>query len=135
VSTDSAVIPSTSSPKPLDNALESILDFFDFSQCEPDEPVASTSKLDTPELVHGSSTNPSPESVAETPKGEHAAVASAKAKDAVKIADDIGGPNPLSLGVWGEINGGEPAFYDHPGWKWEGDMTVLETPWAISSGT
>lgn len=128
--TESAPVPSTSSPKLSDNALDSsLLDFFDFSQCEPDEPVASNSKLNTPELVHASSTNPSPESVAETPKGD----ASAKPKDAVKIADDIGGSNPLSLGVWGEINGGEPAYYEHPGWKWEGDMPVLESPWAISS--
>jgi hypothetical protein len=130
---ESAAIPS--SPKPPDNTLD-IFDFFDFSQCE--EPVTSTSKIDTPDLVHGSSANPShesvsPESVAETPKGDNAAIASSRAKD-VKI-EDTSGPNPLALGVWEEINGGEPAYFEHPRYKWEGDMPVQDVPWAMSAGT
>lgn len=130
-SAESATIPS--SPKLSDNALD-LLDFFDFSQCEPDEPVASTSKIDTPDLVHGSSTNPSPESVAETPKGDNGAIASSRSKDAIKI-EDISGSNPLALGVWGEINGGEPAYFDHPTHKWEGEMPVMDVPWAMSAGS
>jgi hypothetical protein len=128
-SAESATVPS--SPKPTDNALD-LLDFFDFSQCEPDEPVASTSKIDTPDLVHVSSTNPSPESVAQTPKGDNAVV-SGRAKD-VKV-EDINGPNPLALGVWGEINGGESAYFHSPTFKWEGNMPVQDAPWAMSAGT
>lgn len=130
-SAESSTIPS--SPKPSDNALD-LLDFFDFSQCEPDEPVASTSKIDTPDLVHASSTNPSPESAAETPGRENGVIASSRAKDAIKI-EDIGVPNPLALSVWAEIKGGEPAYFDHPSYKWEGDMQVLDVPWAMSAGT
>ena len=123
-----------SSPKPSDNAMD-LFAFIDFSQFEDCEPVASTSKIDTPDLVHASSTNPSPESVAETPKGENAAIASNRAKDGIRIADDANAPNPLALGTWPEIHGGEPAFYDHPRYKWEGDMPVQDDPWAMSAGT
>lgn len=126
------------SPKQSDNAFD-LFDFFDFSKCEAEEPVTSTSKIDTPDLVHGSSANTnhesvSPESVAETPKGENAAIASSRAKD-VKIAEDTSGPNPLALGIWQEIHGGEPAYFEHPGYKWEGDMEVQDVPWAMSAGT
>jgi hypothetical protein len=124
--------PSDLSPK-QDTTFDELflLDYFDFSNCEPDEPVASTSKLDPPDLVHGSSTNPSPESAAETPKGENAVIGG-KGKDVALKTEDISN-KPLALGVWSEINGGEAAYFEHQSFKFEAEIPAPEAQWAISS--
>lgn len=114
-----------SSPKGNGDTI--MLDFFDFSFCEDGEPITS-SKLDPPDLMHGSSANPSPESAAETPKGDHAVIGKQKDTNGVKVEDF----NPMSRGVWAEINGGEPAYFEHlGGFKFEGENPPQE--WAISS--
>jgi hypothetical protein len=95
-------------------------DFIDYSAFE-DTP--------TPDLVAGSSTNPSPESASDQDHphtgraGSSPQISNSKTDDAYDL---------LRPTVWKEI-GGDTMFHQPPGWKWEGQMDVPEQAWAISS--
>ncbi|GJJ08450.1 hypothetical protein Clacol_002668 [Clathrus columnatus] len=117
-----------------DNLFES---FLDLSKCAQDEPIPSSSKLDPPDLVHSSanpSTNPSPESAAETPKYENAVISGKIKENAIKIVDDFHMHNPLDHNLWSELNNGEPAYYEQTNFKYDGELPAQDSPWAISSG-
>jgi hypothetical protein len=102
--------------------------FVDFSSCgnQDEEDVP------TPELVPSSSTNPSPSSVSDADATNNGSVS-----DTVKIADSRKEQDLLStslgLGPFGEIDGGESAYYQSHPWKWDGPMPVLDQPWAFTA--
>ncbi|KIJ32472.1 hypothetical protein M422DRAFT_265639 [Sphaerobolus stellatus SS14] len=80
----------------------------------------ANSKLDSPDLVHSSSANRSPESAAETPKGNHVVI-DGKQKDALRMEEYA---NPS----WRAEFSGEPAYYEqHAAFKWDGEMPTSET--------
>jgi hypothetical protein len=107
-----------------------LLEFIDFSSFTTLEDEDSDSKAPTPDLVHSSETNPSPESGSE---GD--SLGSTGSPDKNKI-DELGDrSDPLRLGSLREIDGGESAYYQAGDWKWEGPMHTLDQPWAISSFT
>ncbi|VDB84742.1 unnamed protein product [Peniophora sp. CBMAI 1063] len=92
----------------------------------------------TPELVHGSSANPSPESGSEPEAGSNnAAVAAAStgpSSDKTPGSLDLGFDDPLHVGAWSEIDGGETSYYHGGvGWRWDQPMSASEQPWAIST--
>jgi len=110
-----------SSP-PLKPSADEFVEFFDFSSFGSDDDDAG-SKAPTPELVSSSSTNPSPESGSEM-EVTHAGAVDIKTED-LDLSD------PLRLGPWKEIDGGESAYYQSEHWKWDSPMPTLEPPWAI----
>ena len=95
-------------------AMASADEFFDFSSFIDDD--ESASKADTPDLVPSSSTNPSPESEAD-PAHHHSPLHGFEDHD------------PLALGTFKEIDGGETAYYQATDWKWEGSMPSVD--WAV----
>ncbi|KAI0297271.1 hypothetical protein B0F90DRAFT_1740642 [Multifurca ochricompacta] len=112
-------LPPTTPPHPLGNDFG---EFFDFSAFD-DTP--------TPDLVAGSSTNPSPESASDQdhPHTGHAGsspqIPNVKAEDA---CEDL-----LRPSAWKEISGGDVMFHQASGWKWEGSMETTDQAWAIST--
>ncbi|KZV72600.1 hypothetical protein PENSPDRAFT_347281 [Peniophora sp. CONT] len=94
----------------------------------------------TPELVHGSSANPSPESGSEPEAGVGGAPASNATGSSDKTPGGLGEltfgtlDDPLHTGFWSEIDGGETSYYHgNPGWRYDGAMAASEQPWAIST--
>lgn len=114
-------------------AADEFVEFFDFSSFGTlDEEDGTPS---TPDLISSSSTNPSPESGSEADAAhQHTTLGVA---DIAKIADpklddfSEASSDPLRLGAFREIDGGESAYYQSENWKWDGPMPVLEQPWAI----
>jgi len=97
-----------------------LTEFFDFSLFPNEDEYES--KVGTPDLISSSSTNPSPESQADADPAHHAtALLDIKQEEY----------DPLRLGTLKEIDGGESAYYQSTDWKWDGQMTTLEQPWAI----
>lgn len=120
-----------------ENSIDFLDSLVDFSKCAQDDPIPSSSKFDPPDLVHSSanpSTNPSPESAAETPKHENASINSKHRDGVLKIVDDSSMYNPLDHSLWTELNNGEPAYYEHTNFKFDGELPTQENPWAISGG-
>lgn len=110
-----------SSPQSLLSSNDEFGQFFDFSSFSAIEDDDSVSKAPTPDLISSLSTNPSPESEAETsphtlPYGD------------VKVEEFS---DPLRLGTLKEIDGGESAFFHSNEWKYDGPMPILDQPWAI----
>jgi hypothetical protein len=104
-------------------------EFFDFSsfgKADDEDKVAAV-----PELVPSSSTNPSPQSdstFGDTPK--LAARAKASTEPTIVPMAALLDTDPYRLGVWGEIDGGESAYFQpNDGWKWAGEMP--HSDWAI----
>jgi hypothetical protein len=111
-------LPSTSPPHPFGNDV-----FGEFID------LAAFDETPTPDLVAGSSTNPSPESTSDQdhPHMGHAGsppVSHAKTGDTY----DLLRPN-----VCKEIAGGDTMFHQTSGWKWEGPMETPDQAWAIST--
>jgi len=107
-------------------ANDAFLEFIDFSSFTTLEDEDNDSKAPTPDLVHSSETNPSPESGSE---GDLLGITGSP--DKTKI-DELGDrSDPLRLGSLREIDGGESAYYQGGDWKWEGSMPTLDQPWAI----
>jgi hypothetical protein len=108
-------------------------DFLDFTSCAADDDY---SKPTTPDLVASSSTNPSPESAAD-PADSAGHAPTGVSSDAAKLAnlkiEDSYDSDPLRLGVWKEIDGGESAYYQSDKWNWDGPTQVLDHPWAFTS--
>lgn len=101
-------------------------EFFDFSTVADEEDT----KVDTPELVSSSSTNPSPESnTSESDVGGHHVPGVPTSVKTEPKLDDIS--DAVRLGTWKEIDGGEAAYYQSNEWKWEGQMNAFDHPWAI----
>ncbi|KAF8905010.1 hypothetical protein CPB84DRAFT_1845101 [Gymnopilus junonius] len=103
-------------------------EFFDFSlgTAEDDD---SNSKAPTPDLVSSSSTNPSPESNHESDLSHHIFSSSGSSSTAdIKTEEPM---DPLRLGPWKNIDGGEGAYYQTHEWKWDSPMPSLDQPWAI----
>lgn len=118
-------------PPPTTGDSDALIDYFDFSsfgtEAAEDMPVPAESSSmkppPTPEL--SSSTNTSPESNAD--HSEHPLQQSS-----TKIEDDIS--DPLRLGIFKEVDGGESAYWNSTaGWKWDGPMPSLDSPWAITT--
>lgn len=107
-------------------ANDAFLEFIDFSSFTTLEDEDNDSKATTPDLVHSSETNYSPESAAE---GD--LLGSTGSPDKNKIEEPGDRSDPLRLGSLKEIDGGESAYYQVDNWKWEGSMHTLDQPWAI----
>lgn len=114
-------------------AADEFQDFLDFTSCAAEDPL-DPSKPATPDLISSSSTNPSPESATDAADAAGLSAASDNARLAnLKSDSDLYDPDPLRLGVWREIDGGESAYYQSDKWNWEGPMQALEQPWAFAS--
>lgn len=107
-------------------ANDAFLEFIDFSTFTTLEDEDNDSKAPTPDLVHSSETNPSPESGSE---GD--LLGNTGSPDKTKIDDSGDRSDPLRLGSLREIDGGESAYYQADNWKWESPMQTLDQPWAI----
>ena len=109
-------LPPTSPPHPTGNDI--FLDYINYSAF--DDP--------TPELVAGSSTNPSPESASDQDHpgrvGPSPQISNAKPDDTHEL---------LRPAMWKDIAGGDLMFHQAQGWKWEGQMDTPDQPWAIST--
>lgn len=111
-----------SSPPPTNLPIQDeFFEFIDFSSFATVEDDDDGSKAPTPDLS-SSSTNPSPGSGSEADAAHHALLSSTE----VKTEDR---PDPLRLGTWKEIDGGESAYYQSSDWKWDSPMATQE--WAI----
>ena len=108
-------------------ASDAFSEFFDFSTCTTLEDEEE-SKPPTPDLVPSSEANPSPESGSD-------ADPSGGSPDKTKNEDSSDHINFLRLGALKEIDGGESAYYQADNWKWAGEMTTLEQPWAMSTSS
>jgi hypothetical protein len=102
---------------------DEFVEFFDFSSFGTLDDYDAGSKAPTPDLVSSSSTNPSPESGSEVDVTGQATI-DLKTEDS-DLSD------PLRLGQWKEIDGGESAYYQSDHWKWDSPMPTVEPPWAI----
>jgi hypothetical protein len=85
----------------------------------------------TPDLVAGSSTNPSPESMSDQDHPHTGHAGSSPQMPNVKSEDTT--CELLRPSVWREISGGDAMFHQTPGWKWEGHMDTPDQPWLIST--
>lgn len=111
-----------SSPPPTNLPIQDeFFEFIDFSSFGTLEDDDDGSKAPTPDLS-SSSTNPSPESGSEADAAHHALLSSTEFKTEDR-------PDPLRLGTWKEIDGGESAYYQSSDWKWDSPMPTQE--WAI----
>ena len=96
-------------------------DFIDYSAFD-DTP--------TPDLVAGSSANPSPESASDQDHphtgraGSSPHIPNGKTDDAYDL---------LRPTVWRDIGGDAMFHHQAQGWKWEGSMDAPDSAWAISS--
>ena len=110
-------LPPTSPPHPMGHDI--FVDYINYSAF--DDP--------TPELVAGSSTNPSPESASDQDHhtgrpGPSPQISNAKTDDTYDL---------LRPAMWKDIAGGDTMFHQAQGWKWEGQMVTPDQPWAIST--
>ncbi|KAF8962698.1 hypothetical protein BDZ97DRAFT_1823569 [Flammula alnicola] len=110
-------------PQP-DSMMDSFDQFFDFSFGTVED---EDSKAPTPDLVSSSSTNPSPESNHEADASHHTLPSASSSTD-IKSEEPS---DPLRLGPWKDIDGGEAAYYQTNEWKWDSPMPSLDQPWAI----
>jgi hypothetical protein len=85
----------------------------------------------TPDLVAGSSTNPSPESTSDQDHPHTGHAGPSPQIPNVKTEDTT--YELLRPGVWKEISGGDAMFHQTPGWKWEGHMDTPDQAWLIST--
>ena len=111
-------LPPTSPPHPIGHDI--FADYIGYSAF--DDP--------TPELVAGSSTNPSPE-FASDQDNPHTSrpdpspqISDAKTDDTYDL---------LRPAMWKDIAGGDTMFRQAQGWKWEGQMVSPSQPWATST--
>ena len=110
-------LPPTSPPHPMGHDI--FVDYINYSAF--DDP--------TPELVAGSSTNPSPESASDQDHhtgrpGPSPQISNAKSDDTYDL---------LRPAMWKDIAGADTMFHQAQGWKWEGPMVAPDQPWAIST--
>jgi hypothetical protein len=94
-------------------------DFIDYSAFD-DTP--------TPDLVAGSSTNPSPESASDQDHPHTGRAGSSPQISNAKTDRELLRPT-----VWKEIAGGDTMFHQAQGWKWDGQMETPDQAWAIST--
>jgi hypothetical protein len=109
-------LPPTSPPHPVSNDI--FVDYINYSAFDDA----------TPELVAGSSTNPSPESASDQDHpgraGPSPQISNAKPDDTHDL---------LRPAMWKDIAGGDLMFHQPREWKWEGQMDTPDQPWAIST--
>ncbi|KAH7928271.1 hypothetical protein BV22DRAFT_1030924 [Leucogyrophana mollusca] len=116
--------PSQLSP-PQAAPFDEFSEFIDYSHTVLDDEDAG-SKAPTPDLLPSSSTNPSPDSGSDIdPTGHSSTPEKVKAEDSGDRLD------LMHLGPLKEIDGGESAYYQADGWKWDTAMPTLDQPWAI----
>ena len=112
-------LPPTSPPHPMGHDLL-FVDYINYSAF--DDP--------TPELVAGSSANPSPESASDQDHphtgraGPSPQISNAKPDDTYELLRPV---------MWKDISGGDTMMHQAQGWKWEGAMVTPDQPWAIST--
>ena len=94
-------------------------DFIDYSAFD-DTP--------TPDLVAGSSTNPSPESASDQDHPHTGRAGSSPHISNAKTDREL-----LRPAVWKEIAGGDTMYHQAQGWKWDGQMETPDQAWAIST--
>ena len=111
-------LPPTSPPHPIGHDI--FVDYINYSAF--DDP--------TPELVAGSSTNPSPESASDQ---DHPHTGRAGPSPQISNAKPDDNFELLRPAMWKDIAGSDTAFHQAQGWKWEGQMVTLDQPWAIST--
>jgi hypothetical protein len=117
---------------------------FDFGDLRPTSPhplgndvfgefidISAFDDTPTPDLVAGSSTNPSPESTSDQDHPHSGHAGSSPQIPNVKTEDST--YELLRPGVWKEISGGDAMFHQTPGWKWEGHMDTPDQPWGLIS--
>lgn len=121
-----------SSPKLGSSGVDALFnEFLDFTSFPQED-----EKFDTPDLIPSSSTNPSPESNAE-PDNHTLAMTGGEVGKASDIKSELTADysDPLRMGIWGELDGGESSYYTSDSlWKWDGS-TSSENSWAISSSS
>jgi hypothetical protein len=98
-------------------------EFFDFSFGTVEDEDSKT-----PDLVSSSSTNPSPESNHDAESGHHLLSSASSSTTDIKTEDSS---DPLRLGTWKEIDGGEAAYFQTTEFKYDSPMTSYDQPWAI----
>ena len=125
----------------MDDSRELSLNFPDLQPMSPSHPVGQDIFRDyidpsafedtpTPDLVAGSSTNPSPESASDQDHphtgraGSSPHIPNGKTDDAYDL---------LRPTVWRDIGGDAMFHHQAQGWKWEGSMDAPDSAWAISS--
>ena len=119
---------------------------FHFSDLQPTSPhplgndvfgefidISAFDDTPTPDLVAGSSTNPSPESTSDQDHPHSGHAGSSPQIPNVKTEDST--YELLRPSVWREISGGDAMFHQTPGWKWEGHMDTPDQPWLISTSS
>jgi len=84
----------------------------------------------TPDLVAGSSTNPSPESASDQ---DHPHTGRAGPSPQISNTKTEDGYELLRPTVWKEVAGGDTMFHQAQGWKWDGQMDTPDQAWAIST--
>lgn len=115
----------TPPPAAMTDAFDEFFDF-SFGITEDDD---NNSKAPTPDLVSSSSTNPSPESNHESDVSHHIFPSNSSSSTTdIKTEEPM---DPLRLGPWKNIDGGEGAYYQTNEWKWDSPMPSLDQPWAV----
>ena len=84
----------------------------------------------TPDLVAGSSTNPSPESASDQ---DHPHTGRAGSSPQIRNGKTNDPYEFLRPAAWREIAGVDAMFHQAPGWKYDGTMDAPDSAWAISS--
>ena len=128
-------------PEMDDSRVAPSLNFPDLQPMSPSHPVGQDffgdyidySAFDdtpTPDLVAGSSTNPSPESASDQDHphtnraGSSPQIRNGKKNDAYEF---------LPPAAWREISGVDTMFHQAQGWKFDGTLDAPDSAWAISS--
>ena len=128
-------------PEMDDSTVAPSLNFGDLQPMSPSHPIGQDifgdfidySAFDdtpTPDLVAGSSTNPSPESASDQDHPHTGRAGSSPQSSNAKTNDAYDLLRPT---VWREIAGGDAMFHQAQGWKWEGTLDAPDPAWAISS--
>lgn len=126
-------------PPDIDDAMASSFNFGDLPPTSPPHPldvfgefidISAFDDTPTPDLVAGSSTNPSPESTSDQDHPHTGHAGSSPQIPHVKTEDTY---ELLRPSVDKEISGGDAMLHLTPGWRWEGRMNTSDQAWSISS--
>jgi len=125
----------------MDDSKGLSLNFPDLQPMSPSHPVGQDIFRDyidpsafedtpTPDLVAGSSTNPSPESASDQ---DHPHTGRAGSSPQIRNGKTNDPYEFLRPAAWREIAGVDAMFHQAPAWKFDGMMDAPDSAWAISS--